>query len=258
MSVLLVSTVFLLELGLGCLLLLPFFDSRDLTRGFFALHGGIAALSLILASSLDYQRLVLPDLRVLFSLVALSVVGTALSGFGFRRVSHGVFWVSSVIAAIVLVTLPGTWKNLGSLGVVWFVSGAILLAVTTIAMNLGHWYLVTKDLHHRHLLLWSKVYLGSTIVRSVLFFVVITLVWNGAYGIEVQERLFSPWGEGFFLAIRFLWGILGTTTLAWFVLKTARMRSNQAATGLLYVALVFAMVGELLAAYLTVRNGVPL
>jgi hypothetical protein len=36
------------------------------------------------------------------------------------------------------------------------------------------------------------------------------------------------------------------------------MKSNQAATGLLYVALVFVMIGELLATYLTVRSARPI
>jgi hypothetical protein len=35
------------------------------------------------------------------------------------------------------------------------------------------------------------------------------------------------------------------------------MKSNQAATGLLYVAVVFVLVGELLAGYLTLRSGLP-
>jgi hypothetical protein len=35
------------------------------------------------------------------------------------------------------------------------------------------------------------------------------------------------------------------------------MRSNQAATGLLYVALIFVLVGELLASYLTVLTRFP-
>ena len=40
-------------------------------------------------------------------------------------------------------------------------------------------------------------------------------------------------------------------------MKTARMKSSQAATGLLYVGLVFVMIGELLATYLTLRSGLP-
>ena len=35
------------------------------------------------------------------------------------------------------------------------------------------------------------------------------------------------------------------------------MKSNQAATGLLYVALVFVLIGELLSSYLTVATGIP-
>ena len=63
--------------------------------------------------------------------------------------------------------------------------------------------------------------------------------------------------DGFFFWSRVPWGFPAPLLLAPFVVKTARMRSNQAATGLLYVAVVFVLVGELLAAYLTLRSGLP-
>ena len=48
--------------------------------------------------------------------------------------------------------------------------------------------------------------------------------------------------DGFFFGSRVLWGLAAPLVLAPFVVKTARMKSNQAATGLLYVAVVFVLI----------------
>ena len=74
---------------------------------------------------------------------------------------------------------------------------------------------------------------------------------------EALANLLDPMRDGFFFWSRVTWGLLAPLLLAPFVVKTARMKSNQAATGLLYVGLVFVLVGELLAAYLTRRSGLP-
>ena len=50
---------------------------------------------------------------------------------------------------------------------------------------------------------------------------------------------------------------MGPIALSYFVFQTSKMRSNKAATGLLYVALIFVLVGELLASYLTVLTRFP-
>jgi hypothetical protein len=51
--------------------------------------------------------------------------------------------------------------------------------------------------------------------------------------------------------------IVGPLALSYFIWRTAEMKSNQAATGLLYVALLFVLIGELLSSYLTVATGFP-
>jgi hypothetical protein len=71
------------------------------------------------------------------------------------------------------------------------------------------------------------------------------------------EALLSLDRDALFFLFRIVWGIVGPLALSWFIWRTAEMKSNQAATGLLYVALVFVLIGELLAAYLTVATGFP-
>ena len=81
--------------------------------------------------------------------------------------------------------------------------------------------------------------------------------WHSAPGRQGLEALLSLERDALFFLFRVLWGIVGPIALSWFIWKTADMRSNQAATGLLYVALVFVLIGELLSSYLTVATGFP-
>ena len=74
---------------------------------------------------------------------------------------------------------------------------------------------------------------------------------------EGLEALLSLDRDALFFLFRVVWGLIGPLALSYFIWRTAEMKSNQAATGLLYVALVFVLIGELLSSYLTVATGFP-
>ena len=74
----------------------------------------------------------------------------------------------------------------------------------------------------------------------------------------------SPWrlltdfqGEAMFFWVRVLWGLAGPLLLGLMSLSCARKQSNQSATGILYVLVVGAFIGEITAYYLTLTTGVP-
>jgi hypothetical protein len=60
-----------------------------------------------------------------------------------------------------------------------------------------------------------------------------------------------------FLWIRVLWGLVGSLLLTAMALHCAIRQSNQSATGILYVMLVGAFIGEITAYYLMLTTGVP-
>jgi hypothetical protein len=64
-------------------------------------------------------------------------------------------------------------------------------------------------------------------------------------------------GQGIFFWFRILWGLAIPLALAVMSLHCARHRSNQSATGILYVLVVGTLIGEITAFYLTVTTGVP-
>ncbi|HEX5854814.1 MAG TPA: hypothetical protein VFZ57_04270, partial [Thermoanaerobaculia bacterium] len=154
------------------------------------------------------------------------------------------------------VSLPG-------IGPVWLACGlllgALLFGAVVWAMNLGHWYLVSASLPFGLLVGATEAFAALALLRAAFAAVALGFVARGSTGEagEALAALLDPMRDGFFFWSRVLWGLVAPLVLAPFVVKTARMRSNQAATGLLYVGLVFVLVGELLAAYLTRRSGLP-
>ena len=60
------------------------------------------------------------------------------------------------------------------------------------------------------------------------------------------------------LAVRWAVGLVAPLVLGWMAWESARLRSTQSATGILYVAVVCAFLGELLSLLLTRQTGLPL
>jgi protein NrfD len=131
--------------------------------------------------------------------------------------------------------------------------GSLLFGSVLLTMNLGHWYLVSRSLPLSLLFRAASGYAAACAARAG-FLVVVAMRPTRRAG---WEALTSLDREGLFFLFRVLWGIVGPLALSYFIFQTSKMRSNQAATGLLYVALLFVLIGELLSAYLTVLTGFP-
>jgi hypothetical protein len=131
--------------------------------------------------------------------------------------------------------------------------GSLLFGSVLLTMNLGHWYLVARSLPTRLLFAAACGYTALAAGRALYLGLVALVVPNR----DGWEALTSLDRDLLFFLFRILWGIVGPVALSYFVFQTSKMRSNQAATGLLYVALIFVLIGELLASYLTVLTRFP-
>ena len=56
------------------------------------------------------------------------------------------------------------------------------------------------------------------------------------------------------VAIQVLFGFAAPLVLLWMTWKCVQIRSNQSATGILYVTVVFVLIGEIIAKYLLVSQ----
>jgi protein NrfD len=244
--------LFLLEAAAGTSFLLLFFPSRTLGKGFFSLHGAITFVLIGLALLLHPA-----GLPVAFAAAASALMGAyslsahANRASAARPILLGATACAAYAAAGVALSAPrtpgGAW-TVASAAVGGLFFGAVLLT-----MNLGHWYLVSRALPFQLLARGAALFAALAVARAALLGAAIAANPRS----EGLEALLSLDRDALFFLFRVVWGLVGPLALAWFIWRTAEMRSNQAATGLLYVALVFVLIGELLASYLTVATGFP-
>lgn len=123
----------------------------------------------------------------------------------------------------------------------------VLLAASTggvfAAMILGHWYLVTPKLPEGPLILFSRILLGVVALQLALFAV---WVGSGTGGGGPFGALSGPWA--LFVWLRLLVGLGFPLVVSWAAIQTARTRSMESATGLLYVNVGSIAAGTILAA----------
>jgi hypothetical protein len=244
--------LFLLEAGAGTSLLLFFFPTRTLGRGFFALHGAIA-FAFVTLGALAHPR-GLPPVIAVASPLLLAVYALAAQA-NRAPAARPLLAVASLnaLAGLVAVALAAPRPR----GDAWTTAGAVLgglfFGSVLLTMNLGHWYLISRSLPFRLLARGAALFAVLAAARAALL--IAAVVAGGSR--EGLASLLSLERDALFFLFRVLWGIVGPLALSYFIWKTADMRSNQAATGLLYVALVFVLIGELLSSYLTVATGFP-
>jgi len=164
-------------------------------------------------------------------------------------------------ACYVLVTIAAYHRSIGTPSLIWSSIGALssiaLLGSVTSAMLLGHWYLVVRGMSIEPL----KRLAVATLICSIakLLVVAATLAILARAGTEPGSGLYRvAVGQGIFFWMRVGWGLVGPLILYPMIWGTVRIRSTMAATGILYVAVVAVVIGEVLGTYLSSVEHLPL
>jgi protein NrfD len=246
--------LFLLEACAGTAFLLLFFPPKVLGRGFFSLHGGLAAGFAALTLLVRPAGLPFTVAAVATALLAAYTLAAHLGRAAEARplLALGAGTAGWCLARVALVApreAGGAWTVVGA------AAGGLLFGAVLVIMNLGHWYLVSRSLPFRLLARGAALFGGLVLFRTA--YLGVALGFAARSGSDGLHALLSLESDALFFLFRVLWGIVGPLALSYFIWRTAEMKSNQAATGLLYVALVFVLIGELLSSYLTVATGFP-
>lgn len=183
--------------GVGCFIALLFVKPNEFAKSFFIFVGTLATLfiALALAAGLQFSRLPLWPLNLLYMLTSSLLLGGSLS-----------------------------------------------------TMILGHWYLLNAKLSFVPLIRLSTVLVVAIIAKALLVAAAFFLNWRILCNME------NPF-DIMLVVARIGAGIIFAFILAVMVLKCAKLRSNQSATGILYALVVFILIGELLSHYLTFSRG---
>ena len=199
---------------------------------FFSLEGGIPGALALLA--------------------VVSLVANVLFG-AFRRGAARAVLVGAVALGAVAVfgtarLAPGDGAGEVAARTAGGLLGGGLMGGVDDAMILGHFYLMIKGLPLEALERTGKWCVGVILARAAGFGAV-CLLWPGASDVLFgREVIWAAWRVAF--------GFVGPLTLVWMTRDALRLKHTQAATGILYVAIFFALMGELAATWLEFSTGI--
>ena len=183
------------------------------------------------------------------ALVGLPLIAAAYGIALFRGRRAAPLAVAGLVAAAaVLVAGALSWGGGGLESLLLFVELGTLSAVlggVWAAMVLGHWYLVTPKLPEAPLVRFSR-WLGLALAAQVVLFVAWIGLGAGPAGTPGFAALVGPWA--LFVWLRLLVGIVFPLVVSWAAVQTARTRSMESATGLLYINVGTIAAGTILAA----------
>jgi hypothetical protein len=184
-----------------------------------------AAMALFCGLAIAYVVAIIRRRRApLLAGAALAAGGAVL---GFAAIAWGGGALGPVLLAIELVALTA------ALGGVWA------------AMVLGHWYLVTPKLAEAPLVRFART-LAIIVAAQLVLFVAWIGLGAGPAGVPGFGALVGTWA--LFVWLRLLVGLVFPLVVSWAAIQTARTRSMESATGLLYIDVGTIAAGTILAA----------
>ncbi len=246
---------------LAALLLAPF---RELGRFFFVLNAFLAFLFLCVAAPYRVGTLAAAPDTLALAVVAMALVMAYLASLLLlRRGRSSTGLLIAAAGATLLATAADGWRAAGEAGSGWLfganaLAAATLLGAVTVGMLLGHWYLVRSRLDVSHLVRFSRFFAVTVAARAGLWLAGLLVTgFRSPAGLEHFLRTLAV-DRGVFFWQRMFFGIMGPAALAGMAYETARIRSTQSATGILYIAVIFVVYGEFLARYLSVAGAGPM
>jgi protein NrfD len=276
--------LFLSHLGLGIVFTLIFVP-REAGVKFFRFNAGLAAILLIVALAFLFRSIASLSVPEASGIGAVSVAFAEPAAIGVLALIASttavvVYWATvgrilsrirpalvavAVVGGLLAIVLQGVLFDNGvelqMLTVASFLSSAVLLGGACTAMILGHWYLVIPSMQVSYLQSIVKLHIASMVVRVV---VVAAAVWyaltpsfSAHFGVVPSFRHYIMSIDGIFFWQRVLFGLAGPAVLSYLTWETAKIRSTQSATGILYVDFFTVVVGELLAKFILLATRVP-
>jgi protein NrfD len=267
MSLSTVLFLFLAHLGVGIAATLVLV-SREAGVKFFRFNAGLAAILVAVAlafrptgpdaaatSPAALGALVVAEFAIV---IYWATVGRALASIRPALIVVGVGAGTLAMVLQALVIAADRALPMQALTIASFLSSAALLGGACTAMILGHWYLIIPSMQVSHLQSIVKVHIVSMIVRLVVVGAAVFLAiatWQPGLGPSFRHYILSA--GGIFFWQRVLFGLGGPALLSVLTWETAKIRSTQSATGILYVDFFTVVVGEVLAKYLLLATRVP-
>jgi hypothetical protein len=258
--------------GIVALSIPPFFKVE---RGFYKSSAGVY-LAAGLVTSVGFGLLAVRGLATVHpSPAALWTVAGLWTGFSVACAIYlATLWgedgwlrarsyTASMFLGLVAVVINSVLiepADFGALAGVFYgltaVTSSLVLGLVSGGMMFGHWYLIDPNLPVDYLRNFVRVLGGALVLDiTVLAVCLATLgIAGGSVGSAVAALVDT---HPLLLTSRALLGPIATLILTWMTWQTLKVPQTMAATGLLYIAVMSALVGEMLRGFILFRTAVP-
>jgi hypothetical protein len=180
--------------------------------------------------------------------LALYLIGLRAQSWGKRIAVLGPLVPLLGLASLWCAALVAPGPQLFGLGAPLAVlAGAMALGSAVTGLSLGHWYLVSPTLSVRPLIELTFVCLGALVAQIVLLPLLL-------FAARSPGSLFSEYA--LFFGVRVVFGLVVPLAAGVMTWRTARIRSLDSATGLLYIVAALILAGEIAARTLFFLTGV--
>ena len=237
---------FLCRFGWGMAVGLLLTPSSDVPAGFFRVNllvvMGLATLAALAAATAW-------PLGIVCGVCAVAAVAAWLGGIGWLAARRG-FAIGCT--AVVMLALAAATVASGAaaetaadglVGAVASLSAGLVIGLSVHAMLLGHWYLNAPGMRVdilQTMVLWTLAAWGLEMMIAVA-------------GLPTLLGLLADPATAALGGLRWIAGLLGLPVLLVMSRRTLEIPNTQSATGILYVACLAAIVGELTAQLLSER-----
>ena len=192
----------------------------------------------------------------------LSFAGSILWTLERRAGGERFGFVIAAISAVTLVLNCVSQESLASLaGNLYWLSELATAGVSGAAvggMLLGHWYLTAPTMSTSPLNrvnVWLGVWAG---LRLLLAIVAMAMFHSAVFGEETSRSTGTSSTHLIWLSLQWLCGMLGPLACCIMVQRIMRYRNTQSATGVLFVGVILAFLGEMSGALLRNELQLPL
>jgi hypothetical protein len=246
------AAIFCLRLACGLIAVLPILPAAVVPPRFFRVQFLVALGLLAVAAFFLRDTAELP-----FWLACTAVAGCCVAGsivWHLDKAPGGqlLIWLTTpvMLACLILGGIAASAHETTWWRVADDLASAAVLGSATTAMLMGHSYLIAPAMSVGPLLR-LLIALGVSLALRIGLACVGLWLWSAHAG--------SPQGELLiWLPARWLLGLLGPLALGWMAWETARIRSMQSATGILYVVVIVCYLGELTSQLLLEKTGLLL
>jgi hypothetical protein len=250
-----VAVTFCLRLAAGLILMLPMLNPAHIPPRFYRVHF-LTALGLLAVAGIMFVETATATLGF-WLIYAAAVLGCVIGSIVWHldKAPGGMLTVILTPITLTACLIYGGMLQRGEgdadtpVRIVDDVAAALVLGSATTAMLMGHSYLVAPAMTIAPLMRLLAALAGSVILRIGLACFGLW-EWTSSQRASNLETELLLW-----LPVRWALGLIAPLVLGWMAWETARIRSTQSATGILYVVVILVFLGELMSQLLMEKTG---